>query len=138
MCIRDRNASIVAPPKSAPIVNWPSAPIFHTPARNPIDSPSAIIISGVAFTISSDNPKIDKRGSTKIIKIAKTGFFPINKNKINTNIIKDIIKVNSVPIISPLGLGKNNQTFNINGDTAAGAIAKSLKCRRLLLSLIHI
>ena len=54
-------------------------------------------------------------------------------NKINTNIIKDIIKVNSVPIISPLGLGKNNQTFNINGDTAAGAIAKSLKCRRLLL-----
>ena len=42
-------------------------------------------------------------------------------------------KVSSVPIISPLGLGKDNQTFNINGDTAAGAIAKSLKCRRLLL-----
>ena len=54
-------------------------------------------------------------------------------SKINTNIIKDIIKLSSVPIISPLGLGKNNQTFNINGDTAAGAIAKSLKCRRLLL-----
>ncbi|MDC3157693.1 acetylglutamate kinase [Candidatus Pelagibacter sp.] len=56
-----------------------------------------------------------------------------NPNKINTNIIKDIIKLNSVPIISPLGKGKNNQTYNINGDTAAGAIAKSLKCRRLLL-----
>ena len=54
-------------------------------------------------------------------------------SKININIIKDIIKVGSVPIISPLGLGKNNQTFNINGDTAAGSIAKSLKCRRLLL-----
>ena len=54
-------------------------------------------------------------------------------NKININIIKDIIKLNSVPIISPLGKGKNNQTYNINGDTAAGAIAKSLKCRRLLL-----
>ena len=54
-------------------------------------------------------------------------------SKININIIKDIIKESSVPIISPLGLGKNNQTFNINGDTAAGAIAKSLKCRRLLL-----
>ena len=38
-----------------------------------------------------------------------------------------------IPIISPLGLGKNNQTYNINGDTAAGAIAKSLKSRRLLL-----
>ena len=32
-----------------------------------------------------------------------------------------------------MGLDKNNQTYNINGDTAAGAIAKSLKCRRLLL-----
>ena len=36
-------------------------------------------------------------------------------------------------IISPLGLGKNCQTYNINGDTAAGAIAKSLKSKRLLL-----
>ena len=60
------------------------------------------------------------------------GFVGIPK-KINVKIIKDIIKINAVPIISPLGLGKNNQTYNINGDTAAGAIAKSLKCRRLLL-----
>ena len=32
-----------------------------------------------------------------------------------------------------MGLGLNNQAYNINGDTAAGAIAKSLKSRRLLL-----
>ena len=38
-----------------------------------------------------------------------------------------------IPIISPLGLGRDNQTYNINGDTAAGAVAKSLKSRRLLL-----
>ena len=38
-----------------------------------------------------------------------------------------------IPIISPLGLGSNQKVFNINGDTAAGAIAKSLKSRRLLL-----
>ena len=43
------------------------------------------------------------------------------------------ISKNIIPIISPLGKGKNNQTFNINGDTAAGAIAKSLKSRRLFL-----
>tara|TARA_B100000686_G_scaffold316782_1_gene364934 strand:- start:501 stop:1349 length:849 start_codon:yes stop_codon:yes gene_type:complete len=54
-------------------------------------------------------------------------------SKINNNIIEDIIKKNLIPIISPLGLGKNNQTYNINGDTAAGAIAKSLKSRRLIL-----
>ena len=59
--------------------------------------------------------------------------FVVVPNKININIIKDIIKKKLIPIISPLGLGKNNQTYNINGDIAAGAIAKSLKSRRLLL-----
>ncbi len=54
-------------------------------------------------------------------------------NKINSNTIREFIKKNLIPIISPLGLGENNQSYNINGDTVAGAIAKSLKSRRLLL-----
>ena len=74
-----------------------------------------------------------KNNVIEVIPEAEELGFVGKPSKININIIKDIIKVNSVPIISPLGLGKNNQTFNINGDTAAGAIAKSLKCRRLLL-----
>ncbi len=53
--------------------------------------------------------------------------------KVNTQIIEKIIKKNQIPVVAPLGLDKNNQTFNINGDTAANAIAKSLKSRRLLL-----
>ena len=60
------------------------------------------------------------------------GFVGI-PNKINVEIILDKIKKNFIPIISPLGLGSGNKTYNINGDTAAGAIAKSLKSRRLLL-----
>ena len=47
--------------------------------------------------------------------------------------ILNILKQNKIPIVSPLGLDENNQTHNINGDTAAMAIAKSLKARRLLL-----
>ncbi len=74
-----------------------------------------------------------KNNVIEVIPEAEELGFVGKPNKINTNIIKDIIKLKSVPIISPLGLGKNNQTFNINGDIAAGAIAKSLKCRRLLL-----
>ncbi len=54
-------------------------------------------------------------------------------NKINNEILLSIIKQNKIPIISPLGLDKNNQAHNINGDTAAMAVAKSLKSRRLLL-----
>ena len=74
--------------------------------------------------------------SNNIIKVIPEsedlGFVGI-PNKINVDIIKDIINENIIPIISPLGLGTNNQSYNINGDTAAGAIAKSLKSRRLLL-----
>ena len=74
-----------------------------------------------------------KNNAIEVIPEAEELGFVGIPNKINVHIINDIIKTNAVPIISPLGLGKNNQTYNINGDTAAGAIAKSLKCRRLLL-----
>ncbi len=60
------------------------------------------------------------------------GFVGIPK-KINIDLIEDALEKNTIPIISPLGKGKNNQTFNINGDTAASAIAKKLKSRRLML-----
>ena len=60
------------------------------------------------------------------------GFVGI-PNKINTETIFEKLKNNIIPIISPLGLGENKQTYNINGDHAAGAVAKSLKSRRLLL-----
>ena len=69
---------------------------------------------------------------TVIPEAKELGFVGI-PNKINETVLKDIIKQKKIPIISPLGLGENNQTYNINGDTAAGAIAKSLKSRRLLL-----
>ena len=52
---------------------------------------------------------------------------------INDSLIKDALNNNKIPIIAPLGLDKVGQTFNINGDTAASAIAKKLKSRRLIL-----
>ena len=60
------------------------------------------------------------------------GFVGIPE-KINNDTINQLIKNNQIPVVAPLGLGENEQTYNINGDTAAGAIAKSLKSRRLLL-----
>ncbi|MDB9746651.1 acetylglutamate kinase [Candidatus Pelagibacter sp.] len=52
---------------------------------------------------------------------------------IKTNVLKEIIKINEVPVVAPLGLDKKNQTFNINADTVAGSIAKELKARRLMI-----
>ena len=63
---------------------------------------------------------------------SELGFVGVPK-KIESHVINKILNENFIPVISPLGLGKNLQTYNINGDTAAGAIAKSLKSRRLLL-----
>ena len=60
------------------------------------------------------------------------GFVGIPE-KINMYILNELIKKKEIPVIAPLGIGKDNQSYNINGDTAAGAIAKSLKSRRLLL-----
>ena len=69
---------------------------------------------------------------TVVPESKELGFVGI-PSKINIEIVKNAIKKNIIPIISPLGLGVDNKTYNINGDTAAGAIAKSLKSRRLLL-----
>ena len=60
------------------------------------------------------------------------GFVGI-PNKINSRLIEDTINQDQIPIVAPLGIGENQQTYNINGDTAASAIAKKLKSRRLLL-----
>ena len=62
----------------------------------------------------------------------KLGFVGTPTN-IKINVLKEIIKVNEVPVVAPLGLDKNNQTFNINADTVAGSIAKKLKARRLMI-----
>jgi len=53
--------------------------------------------------------------------------------KVDDKLIKNIIKENFIPVISPMGLDEKNQTYNINADTAAGALARSLKSRRLML-----
>jgi len=53
--------------------------------------------------------------------------------EVNQSIIKQIVRERKVPVIAPLGLDKDNKVFNINADTAAGAIAKKLNARRLII-----
>jgi len=63
---------------------------------------------------------------------AELGFVGIPK-VIDKDTINKLLENNEIPVVAPLGLDINKQTYNINGDTAAGAIAKALKSRRLLL-----
>ena len=53
--------------------------------------------------------------------------------RIDVKLIKNLIEEDCIPIVSPMGLDEKKQVYNINADTAAGALATSLKSRRLML-----
>jgi len=78
-------------------------------------------ITSKEYNIITVKPESDKLG------------FVGTPTSIKTNVLEEIIKVNEVPVVAPLGLDKNNQIFNINADTVAGSIAKELKARRLMI-----
>ena len=52
---------------------------------------------------------------------------------VKPDVIRTLFENGLIPVIAPLGAGENGETFNINGDTAEGAIAAALKADRLLL-----
>ena len=54
--------------------------------------------------------------------------------KVNTDLLNDIIQKDFIPIVTPMGLDQKEQAYNINADTTAGALARSLRSRRLLLA----
>ena len=53
--------------------------------------------------------------------------------RVDAKLLKEIIKEDFIPVIVPMGLDEKGVAYNINADTAAGAIARSIKSRRLML-----
>jgi len=53
--------------------------------------------------------------------------------RVDTKLLKEIIKEDFIPVIVPMGLDEKGISYNINADTASGAIARSIKSRRLML-----
>ena len=54
-------------------------------------------------------------------------------SRVNTEILHTIMRSDAIPVIAPIGVGINGDTFNVNADTAAGAIATATQAKRLLL-----
>ena len=81
---------------------------------------------GISFSANNNNV-------IKVVQINKELGFVGNPTKVNGSLILNEVKNKKVPIIVPMGLDENNNIFNINADTAAGAIAKTINSRRLLL-----
>ncbi len=74
--------------------------------------------------------------TNNIIKITpekKDLGFVGNPSEINKELLLDIMKKKEVPVIVPMGIGEDQKPYNINADITAGAIAKELNSRRLLL-----
>ena len=53
--------------------------------------------------------------------------------EMNPTVLRQLFAAEMIPVVAPLGAGRDGETFNVNGDTAAGAIAAALKADRLLL-----
>jgi acetylglutamate kinase len=53
--------------------------------------------------------------------------------EVNPEILKSFLGSDFIPVVAPIGTGRHGETFNVNGDTAAGAIAAAMRADRLLL-----
>ncbi len=69
---------------------------------------------------------------SNIEKILDLGFVG-EPNRVNPQILTSLERSGMIPVIAPIGLGVDGQTYNINADTVAGAIASAVGASRLLL-----
>lgn len=69
---------------------------------------------------------------SNIEKILDLGFVG-EPTRINPTLLQEFSESNIIPVIAPIGLGANGETFNINADTAAGAIAAAIGAAKLMI-----
>ena len=84
------------------------------------------LIFAKQLTVSKSDPKVN---TSEIIDLGHVGEVSgINPAVLNTFIDSDII-----PVIAPIGVGKNGETYNINADLVAASIATVVKSEKLIL-----
>jgi len=74
-----------------------------------------------------------KNNVIKVEKESEDLGFVGSPKKINKEVLLKIIDEKKIPIVVPMGIGDDEKIYNVNADIAAGAIAKELGARRLLL-----
>lgn len=95
---------------------------------------TAIGISGKdGGLIQAEQLKRTKRDpDSNIEKLLDLGFVG-QPTQVNPQAIENITASGMIPVIAPIGMGPNGETYNINADTAAGAIASALKAHKLMM-----
>lgn len=69
---------------------------------------------------------------SNIEKVVDLGFVG-DPTTINSSVLEELASSNIIPVIAPLGVGPKGITYNINADTAAGAVAAAVAASRLLM-----
>ena len=89
---------------------------------------SAIGLSGIDGKLI----ECEKMGTTVDGEAVDLGF--VGKiTKINAEALQMLANDAYIPVVAPIGMGKNGESYNINADTVAGAIAAALKAEKLML-----
>lgn len=73
-----------------------------------------------------------KDPDSQIEQVLDLGFVGYPKH-VNAEFLKVFQTTNIIPVIAPIALGEDGETYNINADTMAGALAEAVKAERLLL-----
>jgi acetylglutamate kinase len=73
--------------------------------------------------------KNPQTGQSELVDLGFVG----EPEHVNTEVLQSIVRSDMIAVIAPIGIGKTGETYNINADTAAGAVAGALNADRLLL-----
>ena len=92
------------------------------------------IVSALEKKLCKTKPVTIKKNNIIYVEQENKELGYVGKPKrIDTKLLKEIIKEDFVPIITPMGLDDKGNPYNINADVAAGSLARSIKSRRLML-----
>ncbi|MCP5161340.1 MAG: acetylglutamate kinase [Hahellaceae bacterium] len=86
----------------------------------------ASLIKAVKLKVKKPLPEMQK---SEIIDIGHVG----EVSKINTDIIDLLTASDVIPVIAPIGVGENGESYNINADLVAGKVAEAVNAEKLLL-----
>ena len=75
---------------------------------------------------------VAKETDSNIEKVIDLGYVG-DPERVNGEVLIQLAKTGVVPVIAPIGFDDEGATYNINADTAAGAVAAAVKAKRLLM-----
>ena len=78
------------------------------------------------LVFEKDSPEMN---ASEIVDIGHVG----DVSSIDSSVIDMLVSGNFIPVVAPIGVGQDGQSYNINADLVAGKLAETLKAEKLIL-----